>query len=388
MNLPEIQAELRSRGIDAWLFFDHHLRDPLAYRVLGINQTHVTRRWYYLIPANGTPRKLVHRIESKMLDILEGSKHVYSSWTEQTDAVRELLAGCHRVAMQYSPHCAIPYIANVDAGTIDLIRSFGVDVVSSAELIQYFEARLNETALQLHLEAGRKVDVIRSEAFHWISASVRSGEVINEWSAADFIRQRFAEAGLITDSGPIVGVDANAGDPHYEPTRETSRNIQRGSFVLLDMWAKLDRSEAIFYDITWTGYCGGTVPDRIQNVFQIVTRARNAAIAFVQNAVFAGQTIRGFEVDDVTRRVIRDAGFGDQFIHRTGHSIGVEVHANGANMDNLETHDDRVIIPWSCFSIEPGIYLEDFGVRSEVDLFVDATSARVTGEMQHSLVLL
>ena len=388
MKLNEIQQQLRSQKLDGWLLFDHHLRDPLAYRVLGIHQHHVTRRWYYLIPAYGEPRKLVHRIESKMLDAVPGEKRTYSSWTEQTSALGALLDGCSSVAMQYSPLCAIPYISNVDGGTLELIRSFGVEVVSSAELIQYFEAGLNPAALDSHLEAGKHVDRIRAEAFQWIADSLKKGANISEWDAAEFIRQRFTGAGLVTDSGPIVGVDAHSGDPHYEPKPGASSPIQAGSFVLLDMWAKLDRPDAIFYDITWTGFCGTVVPDRINQVFAVVREARNAAIDCVKGAFVHNKTLRGFEVDDATRNVITAAGYGDKFVHRTGHSIGVEVHGNGANMDNLETHDDRIVMPWSCFSVEPGIYLDDFGVRSEVNMFIDGDSARVTGAIQEAIVLI
>jgi Xaa-Pro aminopeptidase len=389
MKLDQIQAQLKEQKLDGWLLFDHHYRDALAYRVLGLpSGLHVTRRWYYLIPADGAPKKLTHRIESKLLDSLEGTKHVYSSWAEQTNGLASLLVGCKEVAMQYSPNCAIPYISNVDGGTIDLVRSNGVEVVSSAELIQFFEARLDEKALESHLEAGVKVDAVRAAAFEWIGDAIRSGHEVNEWQAAEFIRQRFASVGLITDNGPIVAVDGHGGDPHYEPTFEGSARIQSGSFVLLDMWAKLDQPGSIFYDITWTGYCGETVPDKIARVFNIVKDARKAAARKVINAFEQKLVIRGFEVDDACREVINAAGFGPQFVHRTGHSIGVDVHANGANMDNLETHDDRVIIPWSCFSIEPGIYLEEFGVRSEVDIFVDDSSARVTGEEQDAIVLI
>ena len=389
MNLEQIQEQLKKSGIDGWLFFDHHLRDPISYRVLGLapNQ-HVTRRWYYLIPAEGEPRKLVHRIESRMLDLLPGSTDKYSSWAEQERALAILLRGSRSLAMQYSPMCAIPYISMVDGGTIDLIRSMGIEVVSSAELIQHFEARLNETAMALHLEAGRLVDDARRKAFAYIRESLRANRLISEWDVAEFLRKRFDDNNLVTDSGPIVAVDRHAGDPHYEPSREGSFPIRPGSLVLIDMWAKLKQPGAIFYDITWTGFCGASVPGEIERVFEIVRDARDVAIRFVKQSFQQERQIRGFEVDDVTRSVIGDAGYGENFVHRTGHSIGEEIHANGANMDNLETHDERIVIPWSCFSIEPGIYLDHFGIRSEVDMFVDATSARVTGEIQNALVLI
>ena len=389
MNLDEIQSQLVRLGLDGWLFFDHHHRDPLAYRVLGLGDSlHVTRRWYYLIPAKGFPKKLVHRIESKMLDSLEGSTSLYSTWGEQTDSLTSLLRGMRRVAMQYSPNCTIPYISNVDGGTIDLIRSTGVEVVTSAALIQYFEARLSAAALTSHLEAGKLVDNTRAEAFSFIGEALRNGRIINEWDVAGFVRERFAQLGLITDSGPIVAVDAHAADPHYEPKNENNSSIVPGSFVLLDMWAKLQSPGSIFYDITWTGYCGNSVPNDVAHVFEIVCEARDAAARSAISAFEQGIELRGYQVDDAARTVIQRAGFGDKFVHRTGHSIGVDVHANGTNMDNFETHDDRIIIPWSCFSIEPGIYLDRFGVRSEVNIFVDASSARVTGEVQTSPVLI
>ena len=388
MNIAEIQGQLKDQKLDGWLFFDHHQRDPLAYRVLGFSPVrHVTRRWYYFIPAQGEPMGLVHRIESGMLDALPGERIAYSSWTEQVDGIGRLLRGARRVAMQYSPQCAIPYVSMVDAGTVELVRGQGVEVASSAELIQYFEARWTAEALESHLEAGRRVDRVRREAFENIGASLRGGGSIQEYAVKRFVLERFREAGLITDHGPIAGVNANAANPHYEPTEEISKEIRTGDLVLLDMWAKLDRPGAVYYDITWTGYCGARPPSAIQNVFQIVRDARDKAIERVKNAAASGETLRGFEVDDAARHYINSQGFGQYFPHRTGHSIGQDVHGNGANMDNLETHDERKIVPWTCFSIEPGIYLKDFGVRSEVNMFVGEKDARVTGEIQRELVI-
>lgn len=389
MDIAAIQQELRNEGLDGWLFFDHHQRDPLSYRVLDINPARqATRRWYYFIPANGNARGLVHRIEAGMLDELPGTKRAYSSWTEQVAGLRDLLADCRRVAMQYSPQCAIPYVSMVDAGTVELVRSAGVDVVSSAELIQFFEARWTPPALETHLEAGRRVDTVRREAFQWIAQRTQDGGSIREYEVKQFILEAFARASLFTDHGPIVGVNANAANPHYEPTEDVSSPIRRGDFVLLDMWAKLDQPDSVYYDITWTGFCGDSPRKEMVDVFEIVRGARDAAIRHVQEAVAAGRVLRGYEVDDVARQHITARGFGERFVHRTGHSIGQEVHGNGANMDNLETHDDRRILPWTCFSIEPGIYLGDFGVRSEVNVFVDDREARVTGEIQNRLVLM
>lgn len=389
MDIVAIQQELRKEELDGWLFSDHHQRDPLAYRVLGITtQGPATRRWYYFIPAGGEPRGLVHRVESGMLDAVPGEKVRYSSWIEQVAGLRDLLAGCHRVAMQYSPRCAIPYISMVDAGTVELVRSTGVEVVSSAELIQAFEARWTPFAFESHLEAGRRVDQTRREAFEMIGRHTHGGGSIQEYEVKQFILDRFARAGLFTGHGPIVGVNANAANPHYEPSREVSSPIRRGDFVLLDMWAKLDQPDSVYYDITWTGFCGDSPREEILKVFEIVRGARDAAIRRVQEAVAAGQPLRGFEVDDAARKYIEARGLGRYFTHRTGHSIGQDVHGSGANMDNLETHDERRIMPWTCFSIEPGIYLDNFGIRSEVDLFVDEREARVTGEVQSELVLI
>jgi Xaa-Pro dipeptidase len=387
MELEKIQHELANQKLDGWLFFDHHQRDPLAYRVLGLPGRMATRRWYYFIPAHGDPTGLEHRIERGMLASLPGEKIPYSSWTEQLAGLRKLLSGQRRVAMQYSPNCAIPYVSMVDAGTVELVRSVGVEVVSSAELIQTFEARWTPAALETHLEAGRRVDLVRASAFELIRERTRSGAPLQELEVKNFILDGFQRAGMVTDHGPIVGVNANASNPHYEPSEEASSPIRSGDFVLLDMWAKLDRPEAVYYDITWTGFCGDTPTDEMRNVFGVVTGARDAAIKRVESAVAAGRALRGFEVDDVARGFIDSRGFGSYFTHRTGHSIGQEVHGNGANMDNLETHDERRVSPWTCFSIEPGVYLPEFGVRSEVNVFVGEKDARVTGEMQRELVI-
>lgn len=387
MKFSKIQQALRDHGLDGWLFFDHHHRDPLAYRILDFDpERHVTRRWYYLIPADGEPRGVVHRIEPFMLDALPGSKECYSSWAGQVEALLKLLSGCRKVAMQYSPRCAIPYVAMVDAGTVELVQGLGVQVVSSADLIQVFEARWNEAKLDSHLEAGRRVDEIRRAAFALAGEKLRAGEQIDEWGLRQFILDSFAAAELVTDSGPIVAVNANAANPHYEPAPCGSAAIRKGDVLLIDLWAKLGAPDSVYYDITWTGYCGGEPPDRVQNVFEVVREARDRAVQRVREAVTAGQALHGFEVDDAARGLVREKGYDEFFVHRTGHSIGTEVHGAGANMDNLETHDERLVIPWTCFSIEPGIYLDDFGIRSEVNVFVGDDAARVTGEVQERLV--
>jgi Xaa-Pro dipeptidase len=387
MQIEEIQKALREEKLDGWLFFDHHQRDPLAYRILKLAPGRtVTRRWYYLIPAHGDPRGLVHAIESGVLTGLPGTMKTYSSWGAQVDGLKSLLAGCKRVAMQYSPQCAIPYVSLVDGGTLELVRNAGVEVVTSANLIQLFEARWTAEQFEMHIEAGKRVDRVRAAAFQKISSALSNGETITEWQVNRFIRDGFHKSGLITDHGPIVAVNANMSNPHYEPDPETSLPIRKGDAVLIDMWAKLDQPGAVFYDITWTGYCGSDPPSALQNIFNVVAGARDRAIERVTTAVGSNESIQGYQVDDAARDYIKEKGFAEYFVHRTGHSIGEEVHGTGANMDNLETHDERRIIPRTCFSIEPGVYLPEFGIRSEVNIYVAEQNALVTGEKQLKLV--
>jgi Xaa-Pro aminopeptidase len=389
MKTEDIQAALQSEQLDGWLFFDHHRRDPLAYRILGLSQElQPTRRWYYLIPASGEPRALVHRVEPHMLDALPGSKTFYSRWREQTSRLEELLAGARRIAMQFSPNCAIPYVAMVDAGTVELVRGTGVEVVSSADLVQSFEARWSDEQFESHMRAGRLMDQLRGEAFDVVRDRLRNGVIVSEWDIRSFLLRRFRESGLITDHGPIVAVNANASDPHYEPSGERHSPIQKGDLLLIDMWAKLDAPEAVYYDITWTGFCGPEPPAAILNVFDVVTTARDKGVAFVQNGKAGGKVFCGYEVDDAVREHIDRRGYGDYFIHRTGHSIGTNVHGAGANMDNFETHDERRIVSRTCFSVEPGVYLPEFGIRSEVNVYVGDHDAVVTGEIQRELLRL
>jgi Xaa-Pro dipeptidase len=387
LKLEDLQAAIRDEGVDGWLFFDHHRRDPLGYRILGLpDDLMPTRRWYYLIPAAGEPVGLVHRIEPRALDALPGEKRKYSRWTEQLEQLRGLLSGCRTVAMQYSANCAVPYVSMIDAGTVELIRGAGVEVRGSANLVQLFEARWTDDQLHSHLEAGKRIDAIRARAFRFIGEQLNSTAGVTEWHTSKFIREAFAREGLVTDHGPIVAVNENASDPHYEATAEVHRSIRRGDLVLIDMWAKLDKPGSVYYDITWTGYCGPAVPDAIVDVFETVAGARDAAIHFLQQSFDSGKTVHGYEVDDAARGHITERGYGEYFIHRTGHSIGTDVHGAGANMDNFETHDDRRIIPRTCFSIEPGVYLREFGIRSEVNVYIES-SVRVTGEIQDRIVV-
>jgi len=386
-RIHEIQECLKENGIPGWLFYDHHLRDPLAYRILQFQPPRTpSRRWFYLIPARGEPVGLVHRIEPSMLDALPGKKNVYSSWQTLQTGLQDLLAGLGTVAMQHSDLCEIPYVSLVDGGMIDLVRSTRTAVTSSADMVQYFEARWSQAQFESHIEAGKRVDAIRRAAFAQIANSLHHQHTLTEFDVAEFIRRRFRDNGLFTDHGPIVAVNANASNPHYEPTPEHHSPIRKDDLVLIDMWAKLDQPEAVYYDITWTGYCGPKPCAEVLKVFDVVKGARNAGVQFIQQMVSSGTSLSGFEVDDVVRGFIRDNGFGDYFIHRTGHSIGTDVHGNGANMDNLESHDTRAVIANTCFSIEPGIYLTPFGIRSEVNVFVSESNAIVTGEMQEALL--
>lgn len=387
MDLDRIQASLQAHGLDGWLFFDHHHRDPLSYRILSLPEdVEATRRWYYFIPTVGAPKGLTHRIESGFLDSLPGEKWSYASWADQYSRLGRVLLSCSRIAMQYSPNCVIPSISLVDGGTVDLVRSFGLEVVSSANLVQEFEAVLTDEQIRSHTKAGEYVDRIRSEAFDFVGQRIRSGEAVTEFEVQQFILQRFSQSNLVTSHGPIVAKNENASNPHFEPTRQSSKPIATGDLLLIDLWAKLDSNTAVYYDVTWTGVCGEHISDSIQNVFEVVRDARKRACQFVVERAGNGTPTAGFEVDDVARKHVEKHGFGEFFFHRTGHSIGSDVHGTGANMDNLESHDTRIILPGSCFSIEPGIYLAEFGIRSEVNMIWQNQGAQVSGEQQEQLV--
>jgi len=386
MDLSAIQHALRERNIDAWLFYDHHHRDPIAYRVLGLPESMmVTRRWYYLIPAKGEPTKLVHKIEAGHLDSLPGSKMQYSGWQELFDSLKQMLAAHRDIAMQYSPNNVVFTISMVDAGTADLIRGLGKNIVSSADLVAQFESTWTEEQIKTHFEARDAIDAITAEAFKEIGRRVRNGGT-TEHEIQSFIKEAFAREKLTTDDPPVVAANANSGNPHYDPSAARPVPIREGDFVLLDIWAKKNKPGAVYYDITWVGVVGKSPTARQQEIFKIVRDARDIGIKTVQDAVAAQKPIAGWEVDHAVRGLIKKAKYGDYFIHRTGHSIGTDVHSNGANMDDLEIHDERRILPNSCFSIEPGIYLPEFGVRLEVDVLVRATSAEVTGRIQKEIV--
>ncbi|HEX4004788.1 MAG TPA: M24 family metallopeptidase [Acidobacteriaceae bacterium] len=387
MDLSAIQSALRDAGLDAWLFYDHHHRDPIAASVLGLpDHGLVSRRWYYVIPAQGEPRKLVHRIESFKLDALPGSKAAYSSWQELHRALDAMLAPWTKIAMQYSPNNAIMYVSMVDAGTVEFLRSLGKQIVSSADLVSQFQAVLTPEQIESHHAAQGLLDDILVEGFQLIGSRARSGSPATEFEMMTWFQQAMQRQGLTTDHGPNVSVNQNSSDSHYEPAAESSRPIQTGDFLLVDIWARKDFPGSCWYDITWTGVVNRDPTDQERIVFAVVRDARDAAISAVRSAFEAHQPIAGFEADDAAREVIRAAGYGQYFTHRTGHNIGAVLHGNGAHLDNLETHDERRILPFTCFSVEPGIYLPEFGIRSEINMITTDASAIVTGAVQEELV--
>ena len=388
MQLDAIQNALRDTQLDGWLFYDHHGRDPLAYSILGLPPAaHVTRRWYYFIPAAGEPRKLVHRIESGRLDTLPGLRAVYSSWQELEAELATLLSGATRIAMQYSPRNAIMYVSMVDAGTVELLREMGKQVVSSADLVSHFEAVLTADGIASHYEAQRRIDAILEAGWREIGDRVRATGSTDEFAMVAWLAEAMRREGMVWEHGPNVSAGANSADSHYEPSPESSLPIGPGDFVLIDIWGRMDRPGTCFYDITWTGVVGRAPTDREQTVFAAVRDARDAAISAVSTAFTAGRPIAGFQADDAARQVLRDRGFGAAFTHRTGHNIGNTLHGSGAHLDNLETHDERLLLPATCFSVEPGAYfLGEFGVRSEIDMIARVGEAAVTGRVQRDLV--
>jgi Xaa-Pro aminopeptidase len=385
-QLPSVQAAIADAGCDGWLMYDFRGSNVLARRVLGLEgQPAGSRRWLYFIPAEGEPRKLVHRIEPGALDGLPGEKIVYLRWQELEAGIAALVHGCRSVAMEYSPRNANPYVSRVEAGTVELVRSLGVDVVSSGDLVQRFEALWDDEQWAMHQAAGVHTDSAYAIAWRFIADEIRRAGSTTERAVQQAILAHFGRHHLTTYSPPIVAVNEHSGDPHYD-TGDAA--IRAGDFVLIDLWAKLDQPRAVYSDMTRVGFVGETVPEKYQKIFDIVAAARDAAIDCVRSAFAENRPLHGWQVDDACRVVIENAGYGPQFVHRTGHSIGQEVHGNGANIDNLETHEERLILPGACFSIEPGIYLPEFGIRSEVNVFIDRErQVHVTaGEIQREVM--
>jgi len=386
--LSEVQSDLRAAKLDGWLFCDFRGRDPIAQRILHLPAGLRTRRWFYLVPAKGRPRKLVHKIEAQSLATLPGETFYYSAQRELLANLKKILGGTKDVAMQYSPKNAIPYVAMVDAGTVELVRSCGAKVATSADLVQKYEACWTPEQLQSHLEAGQAIDRIVGEAFALAAKGVRDGRPVTEYELQQWILREYDKAALTTEEGPDVAVNTHASDPHYAPSREHPTPIQEGDLLLLDVWGKTKTADSVYYDISWVGYLGATVPEKYAKVFKVLVAARDKAVGLIQASVRSGKALQGWQVDQVARRVIEKAGYGKYFIHRTGHNIGTTVHGNGVNMDGLETHDSRHLIPGTCNSIEPGIYLPEFGMRSEVNVYVGKDEARVTGAVQREILAL
>jgi len=391
LDIGAVQAALRADGIDAWLLYDFRGLNPLAADVTGVNRQggHLaTRRWYYLIPADGEPRGLVHAIEKNSLAHLPGTTTRYAGRDQLEAGLRMLLTGVRRVAMEYSPGCAIPYIARVDAGTVELVRQAGVDVVSSGDLVQRFSTIWDADAIATHRQASEKLYRVKDRAFEAVAERIRDGIATTEYAIQQLMAGWFRDEGLVSDSDPIVSAAEHSGNPHYLPTAREHRAIHAGEIVLLDLWGKLDRPGAVFADITWIGFTGRRVPDRCAQAFGAVSGARDAAVRLVQDAIRAGRELRGWEVDRAASSVLRDAGYGERILHRTGHSLGESVHGNGANMDDYETHDDRRLLAGSGFTIEPGVYFDDFGVRTEINMIVAPRDAAVTGPLQTGILTL
>ena len=390
LDIGAVQQALKADGLDAWLLYDFHGSNPVSYSLAGMagNGHLATRRWFYLIPQSGEPRALVHAIESHNLDHLPGSKTVYAGRAKLQDGLAKILKDARRVAMEYSPNGNIPYVSRVDAGTIELIRSMGVEVLSSGDLIQQFEASWDDAAIATHRTASEKLYRIKDQAFEEVARRLRDNVPTTEYDIQQQMVAWFRDEGLTSDSAPCVSAQENAGNPHYLATAATHRAIRKDELVLLDLWGKLTTPNAVYADITWMGFAGQNVPERMTNAFAAICNARDAAVSTVQDAVQAGRQVRGFEADAAARKVLIDAGYEDAILHRTGHSLGENVHGNGAHLDDYETHDERRLMPGSGFTIEPGLYFKDFGVRTEINMVWAAKGPEVTGPRQKAILSL
>ena len=390
LDIGAVQQALKAERLHAWLLYDFHGSNPVSYRLAGMGGAgHLaTRRWFYLIPQSGEPRALVHAIERHNLDHLPGSKTVYAGRAQLHAGLTKILKGATRVAMEYSPNNNIPYVSRVDAGTIELIRSLGAEVVSSGDLIQQFEARWSDAAIATHRTASEKLYRIKDQAFEEVSRRLRDGVATTEYDIQQKMVGWFNDEGLVADSAPCVSAQENAGNPHYLATAAEHRVIHKDELVLLDLWGKLREPGAVYADITWIGFTGQSIPDRMVKAFDAICRARDAAVDTVQLAARQGREVRGFEADKAAREVLIGAGYEDAILHRTGHSLGENVHGNGAHLDDYETHDERRIIPGSGFTIEPGLYFKDFGVRTEINMVWAAGGPEVTGPRQKAILSL
>ncbi len=391
LDIVAVQQSLKAEGLDGWLLYDFHGSNPIAARLLGTadGTKMTTRRWFYLVPAAGEPRGLVHAIERRTLDALPGRKTVYAGRQQLDAGLTELLTGMKKVAMEYSHDCAIPYISRIDAGTVELVRARGVDVASSGDLVQQFEAVWDAHALATHQDASDALYRIKDRAFEMIAKRVRDGEAMTEFAIQQQMAGWFEEERLVSDSPPVVAAQENAGDPHYLPTARRTRQVGANELVLLDLWArKKDDPQAVFADITWVGFTGTEIPGSMTRAFEAISQARDAAVALVQDSARQQRELQGWEVDRAARTVLEQAGFGERILHRTGHNLGRDVHGNGVHMDDYETHDDRRLLPGTGFTIEPGLYFDTFGVRTEINVYYGEREARVTGPAQEQIVQL
>jgi Xaa-Pro aminopeptidase len=388
IDVLAIQHALREDGLDGWLWFDFRGSNPIARKLAGLEGSGkmTTRRWYYLVPADGEPRGLVHAIERFNLDHLPGRVDTYSGRESLSGGLDALLAGCRRIAMEYSAGCAIPYLSRVDAGTIEAVRERGVTVVGSGDLVQRFEARWSDEQVAMHQQASASLYRIKDQTFAEAARRLRDGVATTELDLQQLMLQWFAEEGLVADSTPNVSAQENAGNPHYHPSASQFRAVDRDEVLLLDLWGKLDRPGSVYADITWVAFTGRDIPAEVTRAFDTVVRARDAAIALAQRATRAGEDLRGWQVDRAAREIMEAAGYGKEIWHRTGHSLGQEVHGNGANMDDYETHDDRRVLAGTGFTIEPGLYFDTFGVRTEIDVVVKERDAVVSGPLQERLL--
>jgi Xaa-Pro aminopeptidase len=390
LDVAAVQENLRSDGLDAWLLYDFNGSNPIAARLAGVaDGAHMTtRRWYYLIPANGTPRALVHAIERHNLEALPGETDVYAGREQLAAGLDRLLRGVKRVAMEYSPQGAIPYLSRVDAGTAESVRARGVEIVSSGDLVQRFQATWTAAQYAQHLKASNALYRIKDRAFDTVRRALQRGERLTEYDVQQQMVQGFEAEGLVSDSAPDVAFGANAGNPHYLPSRDTSAVIGPDQVLLLDLWGKVREPGAVFADITWVGFTGAQVSDEAARAFDAIVRARDAAAALVEESAMTGRELHGWEVDRAAREVLERSGYGPHILHRTGHSLGETVHGNGVHMDDYETHDDRRILAGTGFTIEPGLYFDTFGVRTEINVFRRERDAVVSGPRQMSLVTL
>ncbi|HXG87985.1 MAG TPA: M24 family metallopeptidase [Vicinamibacterales bacterium] len=390
LDIAAVQKALRTQGLDGWLWYDFQGANPIAQRMAGLGGGgHMaSRRWFYMIPATGEPHGLVHAIERHNLDRVPGAKTAYAGREQLESGLKALLAGKRKVAMEYSPNGAIPYVSRVDAGTIEMVRSQGVDVVSSGDLIQEFEAHWSADAIASHRTAADKLYRIKDQAFAAVTARLKDGVAITEYDLQQLMWQWFSDEGLISDSAPNVSAQENAGNPHYLPSAKRHRTIRPNELLLLDLWGKLPTPGAVFADITWVGFTGAQVPDVMSHAFAAVRDARDAAVTVIEEGAKAGREVRGYELDRASRAVIQQAGLGDRILHRTGHSLGETVHGNGAHLDDYETHDERRLLPGTGFTIEPGVYFDHFGVRTEINVVWGPSGPEVTGPRQHAILAL